>query len=131
VHSASVITGVGASPAAMRRSSPTMHQSSGGTFTETVKKASSRPGHPRQNICLRRYMVDSGGALPAAAGTRFPDERHFGRIYKQATDVGAGIPQIAIRDGAPARRGAPMFGESDESIIVRKPGQIFSADRRW
>ena len=71
-------------------------------------------------------MVDSGGAFLPMQDEIFPDERHFGRIfYNQAQMSAASIPQIAIVMGSCTAGGAYVPAMSDESIIVRKQGNIF------
>ena len=73
-----------------------------------------------------------GGAFLPLQDEIFPDERHFGRIfYNQARMSALAIPQIAIVMGSCTAGGAYVPAMSDQSIIVRNQGTIFSAGRRW
>lgn len=61
----------------------------------------------------------------------FPDREHFGRIfYNQARMSRDGIPQIAAVMGSSTAGGAYVPAMSDEAVIVRNQGTIFSAAPR-
>ena len=133
VHSASLITGIGrisnrecmivANDATVK----------GGTYYPmTVKKHLRAQDIARENHLPCVYLVDSGGAFLPLQDEIFPDERHFGRIfYNQARMSALRIPQIAAVMGSCTAGGAYVPAMSDESIIVRNEGTIFSAVRRW
>ena len=57
----------------------------------------------------------------------FPDRDHFGRIfYNQANLSGRGIAQIAVVMGSCTAGGAYVPAMADESIIVKKQGELYS-----
>ena len=74
----------------------------------------------------------SGGAFLPEQDDVFPDSDHFGRIfYNQANMSADGIPQIAVVMGSCTAGGAYVPAMSDESIIVKGQGTIFSVARHW
>ena len=108
--------------------SATMPTVKGGTYYPmTVKKHLRAQEIARENRLPCVYLVDSGGALPAAARMRCsPIGEHFGRIfYNQATLSAAGVPQIAVVLGSCTAGGAYVPAMCDESLIVRNQGTIF------
>ena len=57
----------------------------------------------------------------------FPDRDHFGRIFfNQANMSAQGIAQIAVVMGSCTAGGAYVPAMSDETIIVKNQGTIFS-----
>jgi 3-methylcrotonyl-CoA carboxylase beta subunit len=105
----------------------------GGTYYPlTVKKHLRAQEIAEQNNLPCIYLVDSGGANLPNQDDVFPDRDHFGRIfYNQATMSAKGIPQIAVVMGSCTAGGAYVPAMSDESIIVKNQGTIFSAARHW
>lgn len=101
----------------------------GGTYYPlTVKKHLRAQDIAMQNRLPCIYMVDSGGAFLPMQDEIFPDERNFGRIfYNQSQMSAAGIPQIAIVMGSCTAGGAYVPAMCDESIIVKDQGTIFLA----
>jgi 3-methylcrotonyl-CoA carboxylase beta subunit len=96
----------------------------GAYFPLTVKKHLRAQEIAQQNRLPCIYLVDSGGAnLPHQAEV-FPDRDHFGRIfYNQARMSAAEIPQIACVMGSCTAGGAYVPAMSDETVIVRGPGE--------
>jgi 3-methylcrotonyl-CoA carboxylase beta subunit len=96
----------------------------GAYFPLTVKKhlRAQEIAHQNRLPCL--YLVDSGGAnLPHQAEV-FPDRDHFGRIFfNQARMSAEGIAQIACVMGLSTAGGAYVPAMSDETVIVRGPGE--------
>src|SRR5690606_22181662 len=80
----------------------------GGTYYPlTVKKHLRAQDIAMQNRLPCIYMVDSGGAFLPLQDEIFPDERNFGRIfYNQSQMSAAGIPQIALVMGSCTAGGA-------------------------
>ena len=103
----------------------------GGTyFPLTVKKHLRAQEIAQQNQLPCLYLVDCGAYLPLQAEV-FPDRDHFGRIfYNQARMSAKGIAQIAVVMGSCTAGGAYVPAMSDETVIVRGTGTIFSAARR-
>ncbi|MCO5084389.1 MAG: methylcrotonoyl-CoA carboxylase [Rhizobiaceae bacterium] len=98
----------------------------GSYYPLTVKKHLRAQDIAMQNRLPCIYMVDSGGAFLPLQDEIFPDERNFGRIfYNQSQMSAAGIPQIAIVMGSCTAGGAYVPAMCDESIIVRNQGTIF------
>ncbi|NHR06739.1 methylcrotonoyl-CoA carboxylase [Chromobacterium haemolyticum] len=74
--------------------------------------------------CL--YLVDSGGVYLPLQEDIFPDEQHFGRIFRNIAEMSAlGLPQISAVLGSCTAGGAYIPAMSDETIIVRGNGSIF------
>ena len=96
----------------------------GGTYYPlTVKKHLRAQEIALQNNLPCVYLVDSGGANLPNQDEVFPDREHFGRIfYNQANMSAAGIPQIACVMGSCTAGGAYVPAMSDETIMVREPG---------
>src|SRR5215471_4752683 len=100
----------------------------GGTyFPLTVKKHLRAQEVAEQNGLPCIYLVDSGGAFLPLQDEVFPDRDHFGRIFfNQARMSAKGIPQIAAVMGSCTAGGAYVPAMSDETIIVKGTGTIFS-----
>jgi len=105
----------------------------GGTYYPlTVKKHLRAQEVALENHLPCLYLVDSGGAFLPLQDEVFPDREHFGRIfYNQARLSAAGISQIAAVLGSCTAGGAYVPAMSDECIIVRDQGTIFSAVLPW
>ena len=105
----------------------------GGTyFPMTVKKHVRAQEIAAQNRLPCIYLVDSGGGNLPTQEDVFPDRDHFGRIfYNQANLSALGVPQIAVVMGSCTAGGAYVPAMSDEAIIVKNQGTIFSAARHW
>ncbi|THH41272.1 acyl-CoA carboxylase subunit beta [Neolewinella litorea] len=74
------------------------------------------------------YLVDSAGVFLPLQNEIFPDERHFGRIFRNNARMSAlGITQIAAVMGSCVAGGAYLPIMSDESLIVQDTGSIFLA----
>ncbi|NJB85583.1 acetyl-CoA carboxylase carboxyltransferase component [Lewinella marina] len=74
------------------------------------------------------YLVDSAGVFLPLQDEIFPDERHFGRIFRNNARMSAlGITQIAAVMGSCVAGGAYLPIMSDESLIVQDTGSIFLA----
>src|SRR4051812_15487233 len=99
----------------------------GSYFPLTVKKHLRAQEVAEQNNLPCLYLVDSGGAFLPLQAEVFPDREHFGRIcYNQARMSAKGIPQIAVVMGSCTAGGAYAPAMSDETVIVRGTGTIFS-----
>jgi len=96
----------------------------GAYFPLTVKKHLRAQEIAWENCLPCIYLVDSGGAnLPHQAEV-FPDRDHFGRIFfNQARMSAEGIAQIACVMGLSTAGGAYVPAMSDETVIVRGPGE--------
>ena len=105
----------------------------GGTYYPlTVKKHLRAQEIALQNRLPCIYLVNSGGANLPNQDEVFPDKDDFGRIfYNQAVMSARGIAQIAAVMGSCTAGGAYVPAMSDEAVIVRNQGTIFSAARRW
>ncbi|WP_116127989.1 acyl-CoA carboxylase subunit beta [Lewinella sp. IMCC34183] len=74
------------------------------------------------------YLVDSAGVFLPLQDEIFPDEQHFGRIFRNNARMSAlGITQIAAVMGSCVAGGAYLPIMSDESLIVQETGSIFLA----
>ena len=100
----------------------------GGTYYPmTVKKHLRAQEIAQQNRLPCIYLVDSGGANLPNQDEVFPDRDHFGRIFfNQAHMSAQGIAQIAVVMGSCTAGGAYVPAMSDETIIVKNQGTIFS-----
>src|SRR5689334_2862240 len=99
----------------------------GSYFPLTVKKHLRAQEVAEQNHLPCLYLVDSGGAFLPLQADVFPDRDHFGRIFfNQAQMSAKGIPQIAVVMGSCTAGGAYVPAMSDETVIVRGTGTIFT-----
>ena len=74
------------------------------------------------------YLVDSAGVYLPMQDEIFPDEQHFGRIFRNNAQMSAkGIPQIAAIMGSCVAGGAYLPIMSDEALIVENTGSVFLA----
>jgi 3-methylcrotonyl-CoA carboxylase beta subunit len=72
------------------------------------------------------YLVDSGGVYLPLQEEIFPDEHHFGKIFRNIAEMSAmGLPQISAVMGSCTAGGAYIPAMSDETVIVRGNGSIF------
>src|SRR3974390_3005903 len=96
----------------------------GGTYYPlTVRKHVRAQQIARENELACVYLVDSGGAFLPLQDDLFPDENHFGRIFRSIAEMSAmGLPQVAAVMGQCTPRGAVIPAMSAETIIVRGTG---------
>ena len=99
----------------------------GGTYYPmTVKKQVRAQAVARENALPCVYLVDSGGAFLPMQEDLFPDEQHFGRIFRNIAEMSAlGLPQIAAVMGSCTAGGAYIPAMCDETVIVKQTGTIF------
>lgn len=99
----------------------------GGTYYPlTVKKQIRAQQIARENGLACIYLVDSGGAFLPLQEDIFPDEHHFGRIFRNIAELSAaGLPQIAAVMGYCTAGGAYIPAMCDETVIVKGTGTIF------
>jgi 3-methylcrotonyl-CoA carboxylase beta subunit len=98
----------------------------GSYYPLTVRKHVRAQQVARENGLPCVYLVDSGGAFLPLQHDLFPDEGHFGRIFRNIAEMSAiGLPQIAAVMGSCTAGGAYIPAMSDETVIVRDTGTIF------
>jgi 3-methylcrotonyl-CoA carboxylase beta subunit len=99
----------------------------GGTYYPiTIKKQIRAQAVARENGLPSIYLVDSGGAFLPMQEDIFPDEQHFGRIFRNIAEMSAlGLPQIAAVMGSCTAGGAYIPAMCDETVIVSNTGTIF------
>lgn len=99
----------------------------GGTYYPiTIRKHIRAQQVARENSLPCVYLVDSGGAFLPMQQDIFPDENHFGRIFRNIAEMSAmGLPQISAVMGSCTAGGAYIPAMSDETVIVRENGTIF------
>jgi 3-methylcrotonyl-CoA carboxylase beta subunit len=98
----------------------------GSYYPLTVRKHARAQQVARENGLPCVYLVDSGGAFLPLQHDLFPDEGHFGRIFRNIAEMSAiGLPQIAAVMGSCTAGGAYIPAMSDETVIVRDTGTIF------
>lgn len=127
VPSAGLITGVGivaGRPCMLMANDATVK---GGTYYPlTIKKQIRAQAVARENALPCIYLVDSGGAFLPLQEDIFPDENHFGRIFRNIAEMSAlGIRQIAAVLGACTAGGAYIPAMCDETVIVEGNGTIY------
>ena len=99
----------------------------GGTYYPiTIKKQIRAQAIARENGLPCIYLVDSGGAFLPLQEEIFPDEHHFGRIFRNIAEMSSmGIKQIAAVMGSCTAGGAYIPAMCDEPVIVKGNGTIF------
>lgn len=99
----------------------------GGTYYPiTIKKQIRAQAIARENGLPCIYLVDSGGAFLPLQEEIFPDEHHFGRIFRSIAEMSSlGIKQIAAVMGSCTAGGAYIPAMCDETVIVKGRGTIF------
>ena len=99
----------------------------GGTYYPlTIKKQIRAQQIARENGLACIYLVDSGGAFLPLQDDIFPDENHFGRIFRNIAELSAqGVPQVAAVMGSCTAGGAYIPAMCDETVIVKDTGTIF------
>lgn len=99
----------------------------GGTYYPiTIKKQLRAQAIARENALPSIYLVDSGGAFLPMQEDIFPDEHHFGRIFRNIAEMSAmKLPQIAAVMGSCTAGGAYIPSMCDETVIVKGTGTIF------
>jgi 3-methylcrotonyl-CoA carboxylase beta subunit len=127
VPSAGIVTGVGTVCGRLVMVMANDATVKGGTYYPlTVKKQIRAQEVARENALPCLYMVDSGGAFLPMQEDIFPDENHFGRIFRNIAELSAaGLPQIAAVMGSCTAGGAYIPAMCDETVIVRGNGTIF------
>lgn len=127
IPSAGIITGVGVvqgRPCMVMANDATVK---GGTYYPlTIKKQIRAQAVARENALTCIYLVDSGGAFLPLQQDIFPDENHFGRIFRSIAEMSSmGIRQIAAVVGACTAGGAYIPAMCDETVIVEENGTIY------
>ncbi|MGV3572372.1 MAG: carboxyl transferase domain-containing protein [Ramlibacter sp.] len=127
VPSAGLITGVGiveGRPCMLMANDATVK---GGTYYPlTIRKQIRAQAIARENALPCIYLVDSGGAFLPLQEDIFPDENHFGRIFRNIAEMSAlGIRQIAAVLGSCTAGGAYIPAMCDETVIVEGNGTIY------
>lgn len=127
VASAGLITGIGVvqgRPCMVMANDATVK---GGTYYPlTIKKQIRAQAIARENALPCLYLVDSGGAFLPLQEDIFPDEQHFGRIFRNIAEMSAlGIRQIAAVLGSCTAGGAYIPAMCDETVIVAGNGTIY------
>ena len=99
----------------------------GGTYYPiTVRKQIRAQDIARENGLPCVYLVDSGGAFLPMQEDIFPDEHHFGRIFRNIAEMSAlGLTQVAAVMGSCTAGGAYIPAMCDETVIVTGTGTIF------
>lgn len=125
--SAGLITGIGivaGRPCMVMANDATVK---GGTYYPlTIKKQIRAQAVARENALPCIYLVDSGGAFLPLQEDIFPDENHFGRIFRNIAEMSSeGIKQIAAVMGACTAGGAYIPAMCDETVIVQGNGTIY------
>jgi 3-methylcrotonyl-CoA carboxylase beta subunit len=127
VPSAGLVTGIGMVEGRLAMVMANDATVKGGTYYPiTVKKHIRAQQVARENGLASIYLVDSGGAFLPLQEDLFPDEFHFGRIFRNIAEMSAlGLPQIAAVMGSCTAGGAYIPAMCDETVIVRGTGTIF------
>ncbi len=127
VASAGIVTGVGMVAGRLCGIVANDATVKGGTYYPlTVRKHWRLQQVARENRLPCIYLVDSGGAYLPLQDDLFPDEHHFGRIFRNIAELSAmGLPQIAAVMGQCTAGGAYIPAMSDETIIVAGTGTIY------
>src|SRR4026208_2004907 len=105
---------------------------------QTVKAGAWFPITGKKNLRMQEiamdnhlpiiYLVDSAGVFLPMQDEIFPDQEHFGRIFRNNEQMsGMGITQIAAVMGACVAGGAYLPIMSDETLMVEGNGSIFLA----
>ncbi|MTJ80965.1 MAG: methylcrotonoyl-CoA carboxylase [Telmatospirillum sp.] len=127
VPSAGIVTGIGivaGHAVAVFANDSTVK---GGTYYPlTLKKHLRTQQIAREQRLPCLYLVDSGGVYLPLQEELFPDETHFGRIFRNIAEMSAmGLPQVAAVMGSCTAGGAYIPAMCDETVIVRGNGSIF------
>jgi 3-methylcrotonyl-CoA carboxylase beta subunit len=127
VPSAGIITGVGiveGRPCMVMANDATVK---GGTYYPlTIRKQIRAQTIARENALPCLYLVDSGGAFLPLQEDIFPDENHFGKIFRNIAEMSAlGIRQVAAVLGSCTAGGAYIPAMCDETVIVEGNGTIY------
>lgn len=125
--SAGIITGIGTvagRPCVVMANDATVK---GGTYYPlTIKKQIRAQAVARENALPCIYLVDSGGAFLPFQEEIFPDENHFGKIFRNIAEMSSmGIKQVAAVMGACTAGGAYIPAMCDETVIVQGNGTIY------
>lgn len=105
----------------------------GGTYYPlTVKKQLRLQSVARRLRLPCVYLVDSGGVFLPMQDEIFPDEHHFGEMFKNIAEMSAdGIVQIAAVMGSCTAGGAYIPAMCDETVIVRGTGTVYLGGLSW
>tara|TARA_R110000751_G_scaffold24824_7_gene68025 strand:+ start:4833 stop:6434 length:1602 start_codon:yes stop_codon:yes gene_type:complete len=127
VPSGGLITGIGMVEGRLAMVMANDATVKGGTYYPiTVKKQIRAQQVARENGLVSIYLVDSGGAFLPLQEELFPDENHFGRIFRNIAEMSAiGLPQVAAVMGSCTAGGAYIPAMCDETVIVRGTSTIF------
>ena len=127
VASAGIITGVGVVSGRACVVVANDATVKGGTYYPiTIRKHIRAQQVARENGLPCIYLVDSGGAFLPLQEDIFPDENHFGTIFRNIAEMSAlGLPQIAAVMGSCTAGGAYIPAMCDETVIVKGNGTIF------
>lgn len=100
----------------------------GAWFPMTGKKNLRAQEIAMENRLPIIYLVDSAGVFLPLQDQIFPDQYHFGRIFRNNSIMSSqGIPQIAAIMGPCVAGGAYLPIMSDEALIVEGTGSVFLA----
>jgi 3-methylcrotonyl-CoA carboxylase beta subunit len=127
VPSGAIVTGIGMVSGRLCMIMANDSTVKGGTYYPiTIRKQIRAQTIARENALPCIYLVDSGGAFLPMQEDIFPDEQHFGRIFRNIAEMSAlGLPQIAAVMGSCTAGGAYIPAMCDETVIVRGTGTIF------
>lgn len=127
VPSAGIVTGVGlieGRPCVVLANDATVK--GGSYYPLTIKKHQRAQQVARESGLPCVYLVDSGGAFLPLQEDIFPDEHHFGRIFRNIAEMSAlGLPQISVVMGQCTGGGAYVPAMCDETVIVRETGAVY------
>ncbi|AYJ47239.1 carboxyl transferase domain-containing protein [Rhodococcus sp. P1Y] len=127
VPSAALVTGIGTVRGSLCAIFANDATVKGGTYYPlTVKKQLRLQAVARKLRLPCVYLVDSGGVFLPMQDEIFPDEHHFGEMFKNIAEMSAdGIVQVAAVMGQCTAGGAYIPAMCDETVIVRGTGTIY------
>ncbi len=100
----------------------------GAWFPMTAKKNLRAQEIAMENRLPVIYLVDSAGVFLPVQDEIFPDQEHFGRIFRNnAIMSSSGFVQISAIMGSCVAGGAYLPIMSDEAMIVEGTGSVFLA----
>ncbi len=127
VPSGAIVTGIGRVSGRLCMIMANDATVKGGTYYPiTIRKQVRAQDIARENGLPCLYLVDSGGAFLPMQEDIFPDEHHFGRIFRNIAEMSAlGLTQVAAVMGSCTAGGAYIPAMCDETVIVTGTGTIF------
>jgi len=127
VPSAGIVTGIGMVAGKLTAIFANDPSVKGGTYYPlTVKKHLRTQQVARENRFPCIYLVDSGGVYLPLQEEIFPDDYHFGRIFRNIAEMSAmRIPQFSAVMGSCTAGSAYIPAMCDETVIVKGTGSIF------